>query len=202
MDRTARSLRRPYLSSGAYAMIALGQAEPVPVLVFIAQALRALHIVVGAVHRRVVANVLEDVELQLHEHMGFLADAGGTEVFLRLSRDYAGVLLKGFAVRAPHVAEGVEDAKIAPLLQEGGGEVRHGRHIAGVHLGEGEIRGIEADAVPEDLVRNIGAGEGDGAQGALKVHNQQGQVVEGIHLSGIRGDIHGTLLAFATGAPW
>jgi hypothetical protein len=125
------------------------------------------------------STVVEDVELELDEHLGVLADAARLQGLHGLLGDVAGILAEGLAVRGLDVAEGVEGAVVVLLLDEGRGEVGHGDHVALVDLGEAEIRRVEADAVLEDLVRHVVAGQGDRVHLAGDVDDEEGEVVDG-----------------------
>lgn len=114
---------------GAHAVVALGEAKAGSVLVVGPDALGALDRVPGVVDGGGVGHVVKDIELQLDEHLGGLADPRGLEGIDGPGGDGPGILGKGLSARGHHVAEGMEGHVAVLVLHKGRGEVGDGDHV-------------------------------------------------------------------------
>lgn len=179
---------------GAHAVVALGKAEAGRVLVVLADALGALDRVPGVVDRGGVGDVVEDVELELDEHLHVLADAALPELLDRLLGDGAGVLGEVLAIRGHDVAEGVEGLEAFLVLDEGRGEVGHRDHVGLVDLGVAVVRGVEADAALEDLLGHVAPGQGHGMELSRDIDDDEGEVIDGRQVSRVAFQFHMRLL--------
>ena len=166
------------------------QADARLVVAALAETLGGLHAVESLIHARLVLRLLKDVILKLHEHLRGIGDALLAQEIARRAHDVARVLAEGLALRRNHVAEDVQNPVIAADFIESRLHIRHGHHVGIVDLRVSVVRGVEADPVREDLVRNIAARQRDAADIPRYVHHEHAEEIRIFNMAVVTFELH------------